>query len=347
VYKYGVVTSYATSLTVVANDICEALRRLGFEAELYTQQIYHFEAIEKFNRAIVFMTFDPLYCISWFLLVRDYNVNGLPALLYVTTEGYPKREHIPNWFRRDLEFIACSNFVKEMLIDVGQNVIGVVRHGINLADIENAEVRKDHFKHLMKRRTKGKVIFGTVATSHQRKGLNYLAKAIKIIGSKEKEIVFYILTTPRGKDYFGGLKNVIVDTNFGALPRRRVLQLIGSFDYYLHPALCEGFGLPLLEANALGVPCIFPLYEPLTETVDPKLNFPFEYDYEEIRDFGDGIRYLCHMYSPETMVEKIEEAYEMFKCNEKEYKRRVMEVRASVREFDIVSTYRQFLKFFE
>jgi len=150
VYRYRVVTSYAPSLTVVGRDICDALIRLGNEAELHLYQISYFEGREKPDRTIVFMTFDPLYCIPWFLLARDYNVNGFPALIYTTVEGYPKREQVPKWFRRDCEFVACSNFVKEMLIDVEQNVLGVVKHGVNLEAVRKVEGRAKASKNFLR-----------------------------------------------------------------------------------------------------------------------------------------------------------------------------------------------------
>jgi len=342
--KFGIVTSYTPSLTVVGKDICNALRRLGYDANLYQRQIFDFEAIKKFNRAIVFMTFDPLYCGPWFLLARDYNKSGLSALIYTTVEGYPKRVQVPKWFKRDCNFVAVSNFVKERLIELEQNVIAVVKHGVDLELVRQAEQGALALKLSLKRRLKARVLFGTVASSHKRKGLEYLAKAMKIVEDKEKEIGFYVLTTPSGREIFKELHKVIVDTNFGKLPRKKVLSLIGSFDFYLHPALCEGFGLPLLEANAFGVPCVFPAYEPLTEVVESSTNFPFTWDYEDIRDLGDGILYICHIYSPETMAEKVKEAYEVYTCNEEEYRERSMKVKVNAEKSDIVNAYRKFVE---
>jgi len=210
--------------------------------------------------------------------------------------------------------------------------------------VEQAKQEALALKSSSKRRLKAKVLFGTVASSHRRKGLDYLAKAMKIVEDKRKDVGFYILTTRAGKNNFSGLGNVVVDTNCGNLPRRRVLSIIGSFDFYLHPALCEGFGLPLLEANALGVPCVFPEYSPLTEVVETGTNFPFMWDYEDIRDFGDGILYICHVYSPEVMAEKIEEAYEVYTCNEGEYRERSMKVKVNAKKSDIVNAYRKFVE---
>jgi len=341
--KYGVVTSPAPSLSTVGRDIAHVFQKLGHQVTFSTRQIYAFEAERLFNRAVVFITFDPLYAPSWFLLSRDYNKAGIHSVIYTTTEGLPKKWHIPFWIRRDCLFIACSPFVENMLREIDMNVIGMIRHGVNFDQINHAVPKKKE----LKRRLNTKVVFGTVASSHRRKGLEFLKSAIKDVSERIPDAKFYVHTNPRGKSVFEGLRNVHVSTNFGRLSRKEILSLIASFDFYICSSLCEGFGLPLLEAQALGVPCIFPCYSPLNEVTHLFSNFPFRYEYTEKHDLGDGILYECHFYSPEEMAKKIEKAYEVYTCNPEEYQQRIEAIKRWAKRFDIMQLYPEFIKVLE
>ena len=337
---YGVVTSYATSLTVVGKDIEYAINKLGHEAKFYDRPIQWYDAKKEFDRGIIFIPFDPIYAPSWFLLQRDYSLHGIPSVTYVTVEGEPKKWLVRDWIKRDCTFIANSNFTKRMLARIGIDVIDLIPHGINLEFLRS--IKPDKKK--LKRELNAKIIFGTVASNLPRKGLDSLATVARKLSETLPDAKFYVLTTFQGALNFAGLKNVYVSKQFGKLSREEVLSLIGSFDFYICSSYAEGFGLPLLEAEAFGIPVIYPSYEPLTEITHPTANLPVKIEAEDYVDQEQGILYLIHKYNPDDMAEQVEKAYEIYTCKPEKYEKMSNQVKEFAKKFDCVKTYSKFLE---
>ncbi|RLI87297.1 MAG: hypothetical protein DRP01_02260 [Archaeoglobales archaeon] len=338
--RYGIITSYATSLTVVGRDIAYTINKLGHQAVFHDYQVQWYDAKKEFDRGIIFIPFDPLYAPSWFLLQRDYNLHGIPSVTYVTTEGEPKKWLVRDWIRRDCTFIANSRFTERMLRRIDVDVIDIIYHGVNFDMINQINPPKQQ----LKQELDAKVVFGTVASELPRKGLSHLAQAIRMISNKLPDAKFYVLTTPRGTAHFIGLENVHVSPEFGHLTREEVLSLIGSFDYYICSSLAEGFGLPVLEAQAFGIPVIYPYYDPLNEIAHPTANFPVKIIGEEYQSQDQGILFLLHRYKPEDMAEQIEKAYEIYTTSPDEYQKLSQQVKEFSQQFDIMKTYSKFVK---
>jgi len=337
---WGIVTSYATSLTVVGKDIAHTIRKSGHQAKFFDRQVQWYDAKKLFERGIIFIPFDPLYALSWFLLQRDYNLHDVPSVTYVTTEGEPKKWLVKDWVRRDCKFIANSKFTARMLKRIDVDVLDVIYHGVNFDLVNQVHPQKQK----LKQELNAKVVFGTVASELPRKGLSYLAQAIKMLSEKLEDASFYILTTPRGRTHFIGIDNVFVSTNFGRLTREEVLSLSGSFDYYICSSQSEGFGLPILEAEAFGIPIIYPSYDPLTEITHPTANFPIKVVGEEFQSQDQGILFLLREYRPEDMANQIEKAYEIYTCKPDKYQKLSQRVKKFALQLDIMNTYSKFIK---
>jgi intein/homing endonuclease len=239
--KFGIITSNTPSLVVVGKDIAYTLAKLGHETKFFSKQIQWYNAKKEFERGIVFIPFDPLYCQGWFLLAWNYNNFGLPSEIYCTTEGEPKKWLIREWVRRDCMFIANSKFTERMLKRVDINVTKVVYHGVNFDTINRVKPQAQILKQQLKQELGVKVLFGTVASGHARKGMKGFAENLKTIAPKIADAGFYVLTTPTMTTSFTDIKNVKPSPKFGKLDREEILTLIGSFDFLIHPALCEGF----------------------------------------------------------------------------------------------------------
>ena len=58
---------------------------------------------------------------------------------------------------------------------------------------------------------------------------------------------------------YDSLKNIAKNKNIafkGFAPENKIVELYDSFDAFVHPSLFEGFGLPIIEAQARGLPVI-------------------------------------------------------------------------------------------
>jgi len=340
---FGIVTANATSLKVVGKDIAYTINKLGHHAKFFNRQVQWYEAKREFQRGIVLIPFDPVYALLWFLLQRDYDKHGIPSVTYVTVEGLPLETMIKEWVRRDCTFIANSRFTARMLRRVNVEVKDIIYHGVNYDIINKVKPQINERKQLLKKQLKAKVIFGTVASELPRKGLDRLADTIKVL-SGLKDVKFYILTTPAGRTQFMPMNNVHVSANFGKLEREELISLIGSFDFYICSSLSEGFGLPILEAQALGKPIIYPDYDPLNEITHPTANFPIKWIEEQYVKFREGIQYLFRLYSPDDMAEQIKKAYEIYTCEPSQYRELSQQVQEYAMQFDIMKTYTKLVK---
>jgi len=340
VVKYGVVTSYPTSLKVVGADIVSVIRKMGHEADLHVGRISPVDAIKKFEKSIIFMPFIPLSVATWIVLYSDYKKFGIPTAMYTTIEGVPKKQFVPRVAYERGEFVANSKYTKEMLEKVDLNVVDIVYHGINLDDVAKSVDRKKSIK----RQLGAKVLFGTVATTQPRKGLDKLAMIAKALQDKLPDAKFYVLTQPEGAVHFSGLKNVFLDTRYGELKREEVLRLFSNFDFYLCTSHAEGFCLPVLEAQAFGTPVICARYPPLDEVTHPTANLfvnPTNMKYE---DFLHGILYTMYYYDVDEMAKAVEEAYLIYENDRKKYNNMKRTVRNFARKFDIMRVYPKLVK---
>ena len=65
------------------------------------------------------------------------------------------------------------------------------------------------------------------------------------------------------------------------------MDLYNSFDFYLFPSLCEGFGIPILEAQACGVPTLIFKYAEI-----PEESSKVAIKCESVEDMANKILYL-------------------------------------------------------
>lgn len=110
-----------------------------------------------------------------------------------------------------------------------------------------------------------------VGASEQRKNLLNLLEAVKIIHARYKKINL-LLIGPRGQDYKKvrtKIRQLELDAwvkMFGYLDDSELKNFYGLASAFLYPSLWEGFGIPLLEAMACGVPVVTSQTSALPET---------------------------------------------------------------------------------
>lgn len=341
--RIAVITSRATSLMNVARDVAYVIKQQGYSPLLLDYMVPASSLKMIADAVIVVMTMNPLISRSWFLLSRDVKKLGLPSFVYTTVEGRLPQRYIQPWMRRDVDFIANSNYTRIMLEQSGLNVIDMVYHGVNFQEIEDAlRFKKQARKFIEEKLGKG-VYFGTVVSGHPRKGLKLYAQVVKQVVEKNKNAKFYILTTNEALPLFASIKNVVIDKMFGKRQRIEVLALISAFDYYVHPSLAEGFGLPLLEAMALGVPTIHIAYEPLTEFSSRDFSFQVPYTRVEYVSFGEGIEYELHLYDTNAFAETILVALDIYRNRSEIYNDMRAKALRVAKKYDIMKLYPRLL----
>jgi glycosyltransferase involved in cell wall biosynthesis len=337
----------AVSLQTVAQDIVTAAFEAGIKASWLPRQLAPIEVKQQASAEVTIMPFDPLLSAPWILLNRDLTKGGVRNLYYATIEGKVNRRFLANWMR-EVRYVANSNYTAEKLREAGLSIEAVVPHGVDMKMVEKAKKMKSlGLAYLQKHGLDPSrhVVVLTIANSHPRKGLAWLDKVIKVVESKNPDIKFLVVTEPKGLDYFSQHQNLVVSTDFGKLPRLTVLSLIASVHVLAIPSLSEGFGLPALEAMALGTPVVHAELPPLME-----FSTGFTVPVKEIYEFDrqvvgpSGIIYEQHLYDVNEFADVLLQVVDMYRNKKeaiKDWRAKSLEV---ARKYDIRAVYPALIK---
>jgi len=335
-------TGKASSLKNVTRDIAHVLMKRGHVPRLITRRMSFYEVEDMCDGIVFVYPASPLFSASYFLLYRDIKAyTEMPRLFYTTLEGRPTRYLVKPWMIRDVDFIANSKFTYEKLTEAGFEVRDVVYHGIHIDYVKEALKYVDKIRDRLKRKYGDKVIFGVLAFWHKRKGLNLLGKAIELLSKKRDDFIVHLVTNRESLKPLRGVSNIYIDISFGMKSREEVLAFLGALDYLIVPSLAEGFCLPLLEANSMGIPVVHCLYPPLSEISDVKNNITFDYDDIVIEELGEGIDYELHYYNPKILAEAMEYALDLRLYDEDDYIKRRNGVRKMIRKFNADKLYKR------
>jgi len=190
-------------------------------------------------------------------------------------EYYPERENkfyqytFPELLEKAELIFAVSKATKAglmQLFDIGADKIRVVYNGLNpsFSHIEDAREKVAEQLGL-----KDKYILA-VGTAHPRKNIASLLQAYAIAKPYEK----LILIGPQG-DNSNPLAKLAVELGIaddvifpGYAPHKLLPLIYSAASVFVMPSLCEGFGVPIIEAMACGAPVICSNNGALAEVAD-------------------------------------------------------------------------------
>ena len=139
---------------------------------------------------------------------------------------------------------------------------------------------------------KDKITLGFFANYSYRKGLDKAVEVFKIV--KQKYDVKLIIAGGKPHSFYlkffnpfeltKGLKDVEI---LGEISEEKIVDLYNSFDFYLFPSLVEGFGIPLLEAQACGIPTLVFEWAKIPKEVTEKA-----IKCKDVKDMAEKIMYL-------------------------------------------------------
>jgi len=229
-------------------------------------------------------------------------------VFYGTTEGRSLIDEGSLAIAKRLRIVAVSNFVRQMLEEIGLPVAGVLHHAIDMSD------RKVDAKFYRKWRTKlrNRKVILTVSANHSRKGLDKLLKAYEAVEEKIQNAFLIVHSEPRG--YYDlekeaedlKIEGLWLTNLFGRMPQRELNALYHLCVVYVQPSFSEGFGLPILEAFRFNKPVIAVNAPPFNEVIRQREN--------GILIPSDGIRWLnfeniidfkMHTYQADDLAQAI------------------------------------------
>jgi len=338
----------SASLQKVSNDIARVFNEkrdeLGItKAEVSLARVAKPSTYKDVDLAIVVMTFDPTYIrgyafIPWLLRQRGKN-----AVLYTTTEGKVLHAQGDEWISRDLSAIANSQYTAEKLKEYGMKVNGITYHGVDVEKIQSVSQSRQLVRENLGF-SEDDFVVGYVAGCYQRKGHDKFAQTIQEVTKLDPSIKFVIYTQPKCAEHYNGVENTFVVPKFGLLDEEEVYQIYHAIDLYAQASLSEGFGIPVLEALASGVPVVHVDYKPLSEITDESTSFRVPVrERKFVRETG-SIKYELHLYNPHEFAVTIIQAKEAILSDREEYRKKAIE---RARQFDIHKVYNSFVEIYK
>jgi len=327
----------ADSMINQANLFKRLLEESGYEVEM------------KSTISLVDLEDDSVKGAIWFQLasipfineaVVTYLLSNKPCVLYVTIEGVPKRGTVAHSNIPRCQFVAVSHFVKDCLKSIGIKVRRVIHHAIDWELCGKIDKYTRIEQKIVENKAKDKVRFIVVARDDPRKNLKGLADALSILEKKglSREFVVFLITNDTAIEKMNGLNNVVFLKPFGGSDHKTILGYMKACHYLIQPSFCEGFGLPVLEANALGIPAIHCDMPPLNEFTTPDFNFMFNYiDRKLVKT--ESQYWIFHVFPPEFLAEMIEYAIDVFKNNKDEYNEYCVKAREWTKNWDFHIKY--------
>lgn len=244
------------------------------------------DAAEDLGAEVVYTTSDP----GTYTAFAKFVPARIPFLGYVPIEGEPIVEHQWREVLSELNWFTCSQYGVDVTKQSLNKVVKYAYHGIDSDFKPDLEARERTRKMLG---WENKFVIICVAQNVHRKQWPRLIEAVSILKHKykQKDIVLYAHTVPFDNYWLDGWNLPIVSNAFGvydevvfspqldshnaAIPLSTsgdipsLVDLYNASDVFAMPSQVEGFGLPIAEAMACGVPVVVTRYGAGWEVASP------------------------------------------------------------------------------
>lgn len=237
------------------------------------------DAIRDWQPDCIYATGDPASIGTLATVIPD----GLPYVTYIPIEGEPIIHNGWRSILSYLDFLTCSQYGVDTVQKSLNKKVPYVYHGVDRdAFTPLTEEERSHFRHLLGWDDKFVII--CVAQNVRRKQLPRLIEALTILKHKykQRDAVLYLHTVPYQKHWLEGwnlseiaqafdVYNEVIFNPFmldrhSAVPEvgtddnPGLRELMGASDLFVLPSQVEGFGLPIAEAMAMGLPTMVTKY---------------------------------------------------------------------------------------
>jgi len=276
------------------------------------------------------------------IYARDY----LPKkrlLAYCTIEGRPTGlVHNPNY--QYIPVVAVSEFAYDNIKKSIPTIMGYVHHGIDTKVCDRVYKSKA-MKKKLDEKYGDRVKFLFVARDDPRKGIDKLRNALDLVNEKCKEdFVLLLISTKKVEEYLKADNVVLVET-FGTKPYLTILRYMAAVDYGMFPSQLEGFGLPLLEFNAVGTPVLHCWIPPLTEFSSEEFNFVWDWIDRYPVKCSHSQEWLFFDYLEEDLAQAWMDAIRIFKESKEEYEEYCQKAKEHAKRWDYHNVYPTLLSF--
>jgi len=293
---------------------------------------------------------DILYVGTVYGASLSYLSRFLPekrVVMYGTCEGFPiiDAEGVEKKISQQITIVPVSGFVKMCLETVGLATVDPVYHGIDMTQT----VTDRDFSAWIRKQMKGPIVL-CVSGNTERKGLDRFIIACKLAFEKfSVEAPWFILHSGEG---YVKIPNMIQDldvrnlwytNSFGMYSEEKMNSLYDLCSILVQPSFCEGFGLPMIEAQRFNKPTVAVNAQPYNEIVeDGKTGRLIPVKGVERLKYLDRFMFPLHTYSVNDLADAI---VDLLTNTEKMKGEMSSNIAVAKRQFEL-SNYCKLLDFF-
>lgn len=291
--------NWHVSFTEVANDIIAVNPDIDWEKGDYFTHI----PVHGYN-AIIYvgslMRFDVARFYRYMFWTNKH-------IYYGVTEGPPVLDVLSMGALHNMDVYVPSEYVRAEVQQVGIRVVDVIPHCIDVERVNRADPRP------WRKLFGDKKVVLYVAHRNLRKGFKELMEAWRMTRASEDGNVLLVLHTTTepnrvsGEEWVDFSGNVFITENVLKLNKDDLYGLYKACDVYVHAALCEGFGIPIVEAMAAGKPVICIDAPPMNEHVVDK-DYLVRVAYQKFYDDRGYVKFRLNIPDPKDFAEKIDHA---------------------------------------
>ena len=338
----------AVSIMNQADLIKKLLESKGFDVEYKrTISVYDIRNDEIYGFLWVTLATVPFLGDAVYPYLEAKSRGTKQVAIYVTIEGIPTRANVYMSNIPKLEVIANSKFTYECLYKGGYRVVGWIHHAIDWDFCQKMSSTADYLRKRFDKEYGDKCRLIYVGRYDPRKALPKLAQAVKYLNEKGRDdFVLLLVTDRKAMELFGGdepYPNVVFHAPTGSMPYGALLQTISACHYLVFPTVCEGFGLPVLEANALGIPAIHCWFPPLNEFSSKDFNFVWDFLEEKLVPEHGTKLWVFHEYPWEWLADMMEYAIDTYHKSKEEYQNYCEKAKEHAKNWDYRKIYSKLL----
>jgi len=216
-------------------------------------------AIQSFEPQILLCIGDP-----WmFDFLPSLPERGsVISVVYFPIDGYPLPEAWKKWLEAIDVPVVPSHFAQKVIGDATDKPPAVIYYGVDTKSFQP----QDRIQAKASANVAGHFVVGTVARNQQRKNLPALVKAFANFAADKPDTLLYLHTQVWGHwdmkelvRHFGIEDKTRVTTDLSpgrGIPDPMLSTLYNAMDIFVLPTMAEGFGLPIMEAQACGTPAL-------------------------------------------------------------------------------------------
>ena len=296
---------HAASFRNQSDLLYKVAAKAGFEVSLkHIADTFSYPK-ERYDRLIALIPLWARYIMHMARLTAPWFSRS--HIIYGPVDGPFQQNEGLKAVAKNMRFAAVSKWCAFHCMNSGIPIEGVIRHGIDHNDFKFDKSEKyARLQHLRKEYPNRTIFFSNINPLH-RKGLPHLQKALEILDKKTTKKYVFILHTGLKKalKYSPALQkapHLIIEDAYNKLTFRAIALKTVSCDVYVHPALLEGFGLPILEAMAAKRTIVCLDAPAMNELVSGKEAWLFPYSQIKEERWDNGAIAQLHDYKPEDLA---------------------------------------------